>query len=94
MKMIRHVVVAAALTGGLMSRSEAHVFVGVGIGPAVPVAPMVPVPVYAPPPGYYVPPPPPLYAAPPVYVPPPVVVGYYGYPRWWYRNGYGYGYWR
>jgi len=96
MKGIRQVVVAAALSVGLVSVAQAHVFVGVGIGvPAMPIMPIVaavpvaPVPIYAPPPApvYYAPP-------PPVYVPP-VVVGYYGHPHWGYRNyGYGYAYWR
>jgi hypothetical protein len=94
MKAIRQAVVAAALSVGLVSVAEAHVFVGFGITapvmPVVPVVtavPVVPVPVYAPPPAYYAPP-------PPAYVPP-VVVGYYGQPRWGYRHyGYGYAYWR
>lgn len=96
MKGIRQAVVAAALSIGLVSIAQAHVFVGVGIEvPAMPVTPIVaavpvaPVPVYAPPPApvYYAPPPP-AYA-------PTVVVGYYGPPHWWYRHyGYGYAYWR
>ena len=92
MKGIRHVAVAALLGLGLVSAAQAHVFVGVGIAPVVPVVPVVPVmtaapvvPVYAPPPVYYAP--------PPVYAPP-VVVGYWGHPRWGYRGYYGYGYWR
>jgi hypothetical protein len=95
MKAIRQAALAVALSVGLVSAAEAHVFVGFGVG--VPMAPMVaavpiaPVPVYAPPPPpvYYAPPPP-MYA-------PPVVVGYYGHPRGWYRHygyGYRYGYWR
>ena len=71
MKVIRHLVVAAALGVGLVSCAEAHVFVGVGVGmPAFPV----PVPAYVPPPVYYAPPPPPVYTAP-------VVIGYYGHPH-------------
>ncbi|MFM0555236.1 hypothetical protein P0D69_30320 [Paraburkholderia sediminicola] len=91
MKVIRHLVVAAALGAGLVSCAEAHVFVGVGVG--VPAFPMVPVvPAYVPPPVYYAPPPPP----PPVYAAP-VVIGYYGhpqYPRYYGGWGYGNGYWR
>jgi hypothetical protein len=87
MKVIRHLLVAAALGGGFISCAEAHVFIGVGItAPAFPV-----IPAYAPPPVYYAPPPP-----PPVYVAP-VVIGYYGHPRWYphyYGYGYRYGYWR
>jgi hypothetical protein len=93
MKGIRQVVVATALSVGLVSVAQAHVFVGVGIGvPAMPIVaavPVAPVPIYAPPPTpvYYAPP-------PPVYVRP-VVVGYYGHPHWGYRPyGYGYAYWR
>ena len=54
MKAIRQAALAVALSVGLVSAAEAHVFVGFGIG--VPMAPMVaavpiaPVPVYAPPP--------------------------------------------
>jgi hypothetical protein len=93
MKAIQQAIVAAALSVGLVSVAEAHVFVGFGItAPAIPLVaavPVAPVPVYAPPPvpAYYAPP-------PPVYVPP-VVVGYYGHPGGWYRHyGYGYAYWR
>jgi hypothetical protein len=92
MKGIRHVAVAALLGLGLVSAAQAHVFVGVGMAPVVPVVPVVPIvqaapvlPVYAPPPVYYAP--------PPVYAPP-VVVGYWGHPHWGYRGYYGYGYWR
>jgi hypothetical protein len=96
MKEIRQAAVAAALSAGLVSVAEAHVFVGFGIGaPVVPVVSMVaavpvaPVPVYAPPPA------PVYYAPPPLVYAPPVVVGYYGHPRWGYQHyGYGYGYWR
>ncbi|MDB5785113.1 hypothetical protein [Caballeronia mineralivorans] len=96
MKGIRQAAVAAALSVGLVSVAEAHVFVGFGIGvpmapmvPMVPVVPVVPVPVYAPPPA------PVYYAPPPLVYAPPVVVGYYGHPRWGYQHyGYGYGYWR
>lgn len=89
MKGIRHLLLAAALTGGMIGVAQAHVFVGVGIAPVMPVVPVVPVPVYAPPPPpvYYAPP-------PPVYVGPPVVAGYYGYPYGWHRHYYAYGYWR
>jgi hypothetical protein len=91
MKVIRHLVVAAALGVGLVSCAEAHVFVGVGVSvPAFPVMPVVPA--YVPSPVYYAPPPPP----PPVYTAP-VVIGYYGhprYPRYYGGWGYGYGYWR
>lgn len=97
MKVVRHLVVAAALGAGFVSCAEAHVFVGVGFSaPAVavlPVAPVVPaVPVYAPQPLYYAPPAP-VYSAP-------VVVGYYGHPQWHphyyggWHSGYAYGYWR
>jgi hypothetical protein len=90
MKGIRHLIVAAVLTGGMIGVAQAHVFVGVGIAPVVPVMPAVPVvpaPVYAPPPVYYAP--------PPVYAAPPVVAGYYGYPYWGRRPYYyGYTYWR
>jgi hypothetical protein len=93
MKVIRHLVVAAALGVGLVSCAEAHVFVGVGVGVGAPAFPMVPVvPAYLPPPVYYAAPPPP----PPVYTAP-VVIGYYGhpqYPRYYGGWGYGYGYWR
>ncbi|MEM5453274.1 hypothetical protein VSR69_00220 [Paraburkholderia phytofirmans] len=96
MKVIRHLVVAAALGVGLVSCAEAHVFVGVGVAvgaPAFPMVPVVPVvPAYVPPPVYYAAPPPP----PPVYTAP-VVIGYYGhpqYPRYYGGWGYGYGYWR
>ena len=87
MKGIRQAVVAAALSVGLVSCAEAHVFVGVGISTPVviPAPPVVAAPVYVPRPVYYAPPP--VYTAP-------VVVGYYGHPRWWYRHYYGYGYWR
>ncbi|HXZ09380.1 MAG TPA: hypothetical protein VEI25_15120 [Paraburkholderia sp.] len=92
MKGIRQAVVAVALSVGLVSCAEAHVFVGVGIStpvvmPAVPAVPVVAAPIYVPRPVYYAP--------PPVYTTP-VVVGYYGHPGWGYRHyyGYGYGYWR
>ncbi|MBN3764950.1 hypothetical protein [Burkholderia sp. Ac-20365] len=98
MKGIRHIAVTAAVAGllglGLVSAAQAHVFVGVGIGPVAPVVPVMPVaalPVYPPPPVYYAPP-------PPVYVAPPVVVGaYWGHPHYYphyYPRYYGYGYWR
>lgn len=91
MKVIRHLVVAAALGVGLVSCAEAHVFVGVGGGvPAFPVMPVVPA--YVPPSVYYAPPPPP----PPVYTAP-VVIGYSGHPQYpRYDGGWGdgYGYWR
>jgi hypothetical protein len=87
MKGIRHIAVAALLGLGLVSAAQAHVFVGVGIGPVVPVVSVAPLPVYAPPPPVYYAPPPAVYA-------PPVVVGYWGHPHYAYRGYYGYGYWR
>lgn len=91
MKVIRQLVVAAALGGGLVSCADAHVSFGVNVGIAAPVFPVVqPVPVYVPPPVYYAPPPP-VYTAP-------VVTGYYGpppaYPAYYGGWHYGYGYWR
>ncbi|MFM0057600.1 hypothetical protein PQR64_18390 [Paraburkholderia phytofirmans] len=91
MKVIRQLIVAAALGAGLVSCAQAHVFVGVGVGVGGPVFPVVPA--YVPPPVYYAPPPPP---PPPVYTAP-VVIGYYGHPpnpRYYGGWGYGYGYWR
>ena len=91
MKGIRHLIVAAALTAGMIGVAQAHVFVGVGIAPVMPIVPVVPAPVYAPPPPVYYAPPP----AAVVYAAPPVVAGYYGYPYWWHRpHYYGYTYWR
>lgn len=97
MKVIRHLVVAAALGVGFASCAEAHVFVGVGFAaPAVPIVPVVAVapvvPVYAPQRVYYAPPAPPVYGTS-------VLVGYYGHPwrpRYYggWHGGYGYGYWR
>ena len=93
MKLVRHLLLAAALSAGFVTCAQAHVFVGIGIAaPAFPV--YVPPPValpayYAPPPVYYAPPPPVVTA--------PVVIGYYGHPHWYprpYGYGYGYGYWR
>ncbi|HZZ10295.1 MAG TPA: hypothetical protein VFE79_06350 [Paraburkholderia sp.] len=91
MKLVRHLLVAAALSAGLVTCAQAHVFVGVGFSaPAFPVyAPPV---YYAPPPAYYAPPP--MVAAPLVSAP--VVIGYYGRPHY-YGGAYGYGgyaYWR
>lgn len=92
MKVIRQLVVAAALGGGLVSCADAHVSFGVSVGIAAPVFPVVPV--YVPPPVYYAPPPPP---ATPVYAAP-VVTSYYGpppaYPPYYAGWHYGYGYWR
>jgi hypothetical protein len=93
MKVIPQLVVAAALSIGLVSCAQAHVSFGVSVGVA-PVFPvMSAVPVYAPPPVYYAPPAPPV----PVYTPP-VAVGYYApppaYPAYYGGWNYGYGYWR
>jgi hypothetical protein len=93
MKGIRHIAVAALLGLGLVSAAQAHVFVGVGIGPVAPVVPVMPVVSVAPLP-VYAPPPPVYYAPPPAVYAPPVVVGYWGHPHYAYRGYYGYGYWR
>ena len=83
MKVVRYLLVAAALGGGLVSCAQAHVFIGEGVAArAYPV-----LPAYMPPPVYYAPPLLPVPAPPPVY-PTPVVIGYYG---GWHG---GDGYWR